>query len=131
MMAAVADRLIAAPFAMIGSIGVVAQVPNLNRILKKNDIDVEVMTAGEFKRSVSLFGEITPEGREHFQGKLEETHDAFKRMVAELRPKVAIARRRQRRRLAGARRAGAGAGRRDLRQRRLSVPRSAAARRSI
>jgi serine protease SohB len=91
MMAAVADRIIAAPFAMIGSIGVVAQVPNLNRILKKNDIDVEVMTAGEFKRSVSVFGEITPQGREHFQGKLEETHEAFKRMVAEMRPKVAIA----------------------------------------
>ncbi len=90
MMAAVADRIIAAPFAMIGSIGVVAQVPNLNRILKKNDIDVEVMTAGEFKRSVSLLGEITPEGRQHFQGKLEETHDAFKRMVAELRPSVAV-----------------------------------------
>ena len=91
MMAAVADRLIAAPFALVGSIGVVAQVPNLNRILKKNDIDVEVMTAGEFKRSVSLLGEITPEGRQHFQGKLEETHDAFKGLIAELRPKVAIA----------------------------------------
>ena len=90
MMAAVADRLIAAPFAMIGSIGVVAQIPNFNRILKKNDIDVEVMTAGEFKRSVSVLGEITPAGREHFQGKLDETHDAFKRMIAELRPKVAI-----------------------------------------
>jgi serine protease SohB len=90
MMAAVADRLIAAPFALVGSIGVVAQIPNINRILKKNDIDVEVMTAGEFKRSVSLLGEITPEGRQHFQGKLEETHDAFKGMIAELRPKVAI-----------------------------------------
>ncbi len=90
MMAAVADRLVAAPFALIGSIGVVAQVPNLNRILKKNDIDVEVMTAGEFKRSVSLLGEITPEGRQHFQGKLEQTHDAFKRMIVELRPNVTI-----------------------------------------
>jgi serine protease SohB len=90
MMAAVADRILAAPFAMIGSIGVVAQVPNLNRILKKNDIDVEVMTSGEFKRSVSIFGEITPAGREHFQGKLEETHDAFKAMVAELRPRVKV-----------------------------------------
>jgi serine protease SohB len=91
MMAAAADRLVAAPFALIGSIGVVAQVPNFNRALKKHDIDVEVMTAGEFKRSVSVFGEITPAGREHFQGKLEETHDAFKRLVAELRPKAAIA----------------------------------------
>jgi serine protease SohB len=90
MMAAVADRLIAAPFAMIGSIGVVAQVPNINRILKKNDIDVEVMTAGEYKRSVSILGEITPAGREHFQGKLEQTHEAFKRLIADLRPRVAI-----------------------------------------
>jgi len=90
MMAAVADRILAAPFALIGSIGVVAQAPNLHRFLKKNDIDVEVMTAGEFKRSLSLFGEITPAGREHFQGKLEETHEAFKRMIAELRPQVAI-----------------------------------------
>jgi serine protease SohB len=90
MMAAAGDRIVAAPFAMIGSIGVVAQVPNFNRVLKKNEIDVEVMTAGEFKRSVSVFGEITPAGREHFQGKLEETHDAFKRLIAELRPKVAI-----------------------------------------
>ncbi len=90
MMAAAAERILAAPFALIGSIGVVAQIPNFNRVLKKNDIDVEVMTAGEHKRSVSLFGEITPAGREHFQGKLEETHDAFKRLVADLRPKVAI-----------------------------------------
>jgi len=90
MMAAVADRLVAAPFAMIGSIGVVAQIPNVNRILKKNDIDVEVMTAGEYKRSVSVFGEITPAGREHFQGKLEQTHEAFKRLITELRPGVAI-----------------------------------------
>ena len=90
MMAAVADRILAAPFALIGSIGVVAQTPNLHRFLKKNDIDVEVMTAGEFKRSLSLFGEVTPAGREHFQGKLEETHEAFKRMIAELRPQVAI-----------------------------------------
>ena len=124
MMAAVADRLIAAPFALVGSIGVVAQVPNLNRILKKNDIDVEVMTAGEFKRSVSLLGEITPEGRQHFQGKLEETHDAFKGLIAELRPKLAIVGGRQRRRLARPRRLGVGPRRRDLRQRRLSFPRA-------
>ena len=79
-----------APFAVLGSIGVVAQIPNVNRILKKNDIDVEVMTAGEYKRSVSIFGEITPAGREHFQGKLEQTHEAFKRLITELRPGVAI-----------------------------------------
>jgi serine protease SohB len=91
MMAAVADRILAAPFAMIGSIGVVAQIPNVSRVLKKNDIDFELMTSGEFKRTVSVFGEITPAGREHFQGKLEETHGAFKALVAEMRPGIAIA----------------------------------------
>ena len=70
MMAAAADRIVAAPFAIVGSIGVVAAVPNVHRLLKKNEIDFEEMTAGEFKRSVSVLGEITPAGREHFRGKL-------------------------------------------------------------
>jgi serine protease SohB len=90
MMACVADRILAAPFALIGSIGVVAQIPNVNRLLKKNDIDFEEITAGEFKRTVSVFGEITEAGREHFRGKLDETHDAFKRFVASCRPKVDV-----------------------------------------
>jgi serine protease SohB len=91
LMACVADRIVAAPFALLGSIGVVAQVPNLNRLLKKNDIDFEEMTAGEFKRSVSIFGEITPAGREHFRGKLDATHDAFKNFVLRGRPRLDIA----------------------------------------
>jgi serine protease SohB len=91
MMAAAADRIVAAPFALVGSIGVVAAVPNLHRLLEKNDIDFEEMTAGEFKRSVSVLGEITPAGREHFRGKLEDTHDAFKVHVARCRPNVNLA----------------------------------------
>ncbi len=91
MMACAADRIVAAPFALIGSIGVVAQVPNLHRLLKKNDIDFEELTAGEFKRSVSLLGEITPSGREHFLGKIEDTHSAFKSFVAARRPAADIA----------------------------------------
>ena len=91
LMACVADRIVAAPFAMLGSIGVVAQVPNLNRLLKKNDIDFEEMTAGEFKRSVSIFGEITPAGREHFRGKLDATHEAFKEFVGQNRPRLEMA----------------------------------------
>jgi serine protease SohB len=86
MMACAADRIVAAPFALVGSIGVVAQTPNLHRFLKKNDIDYEELTAGEFKRSISLFGEITPAGREHFLGKIEDIHSAFKAFVAERRP---------------------------------------------
>ena len=86
-----ADRIVAAPFAVVGSIGVVAPVPNLHRLLKKNEIDFEEMTAGEWKRSVSVLGEITPAGREHFRGKLDATHDAFKTHVAECRPSLDIA----------------------------------------
>jgi serine protease SohB len=90
MMACAADRIVAAPFAVVGSIGVVAPVPNLHRLLKKNEIDFEEMTAGEFKRSVSVLGEITPAGREHFRGKLEDTHGAFKYFVQQCRPSVDI-----------------------------------------
>jgi serine protease SohB len=90
MMACAADRIVAAPFAVVGSIGVVAPVPNLHRLLEKNDIDFEEMTAGEWKRSVSVLGEITPAGREHFRGKLEETHGAFKGFVQKCRPNVNI-----------------------------------------
>jgi serine protease SohB len=92
MMACAADRIVAAPFAVVGSIGVVAPVPNLHRLLQKNEIDFEEMTAGEFKRTVSVLGEITPAGREHFRGKLDATHAAFKVHVAECRPNVDIAR---------------------------------------
>lgn len=92
LMACAADRIVAAPFAILGSIGVVAQVPNLHRLLKKNDIEYEEMTAGEFKRSVSMLGEITPAGREHFRGKLDSTHEAFKRFVQQCRPNLDIAR---------------------------------------
>ncbi|MGO9388915.1 protease SohB [Rhodoblastus sp.] len=91
MMACAADKIVAAPFALVGSIGVVAQVPNLHRLLKKNDIDYEELTAGEFKRSVSMLGEITPAGREHFRGKIEDTHTAFKSFVAERRPTADLA----------------------------------------
>ena len=92
MMACAADRIVAAPFAVVGSIGVVAPVPNLHRLLKKNEIDFEEMTAGEFKRTVSVLGEITPAGREHFRGKLDATHDAFKAQVGQCRPNVDLAR---------------------------------------
>ena len=91
MMACAADQIVAAPFALVGSIGVVAQAPNLHRLLKKNDIDYEEFTAGEYKRSVSILGEITPAGREHFRGKIEDTHAAFKSFVAERRPAADLA----------------------------------------
>ncbi len=90
MMACVADKICAAPFAVIGSIGVVAQVPNFHRLLKKKDIDVELLTAGEYKRTLTLFGENTEKGREKFIDDLENTHKLFKHFVSENRPVVSI-----------------------------------------
>ncbi|MDG2941585.1 protease SohB [Exercitatus varius] len=90
MMACVADKIVAAPFAIIGSVGVVAQVPNIHRLLKKHDVDVDVMTAGEFKRTVTIFGENTEKGKQKFQQELEETHDLFKQFVAQNRPHLDV-----------------------------------------
>lgn len=90
MMACVADKIVSAPFAVIGSIGVVAQVPNIHRLLKKHDIDVDVMTAGEYKRTVTLVGENTEKGKQKFQQELEETHDLFKQFVTQHRPQLDI-----------------------------------------
>jgi serine protease SohB len=90
MMACVADKVIAAPFAIVGSIGVIAQLPNFNKLLKKNDIDFEMHTAGQFKRTLTLFGENTDEGREKFQGELEEVHQMFKAFVSENRTSIDI-----------------------------------------
>ena len=90
MMACVADKIIAAPFAIIGSVGVVAQIPNVHRLLKKHDIDVDVMTAGEYKRTMTVLGENTEKGREKFQQELEETHQLFKQFVVQNRPHLDI-----------------------------------------
>jgi serine protease SohB len=92
MMACVADRIIAAPFAVLGSIGVLAQLPNFHRLLKKHYIDFELLTAGEYKRTLTLFGENTDKGREKFVEELEETHELFKTHVGEHRPDLDIAR---------------------------------------
>ena len=89
-MACVANRIIAAPFAIVGSIGVVAQIPNFHRLLEKNNIDFELHTAGEFKRTLTMFGENTEKGRQKFQEELEETHTLFKRYITEHRPVVMI-----------------------------------------
>lgn len=88
LMSVTANKILAAPFAIVGSIGVVAQVPNLHRLLKKHDVDVKEYTAGEFKRTVSLLGEITPKGEEKFKQQLEETHVLFKGFVQKFRPQL-------------------------------------------
>ncbi|MFP4155730.1 MAG: protease SohB [Halothiobacillaceae bacterium] len=88
LMAAVADRLVAAPFAIVGSIGVVAQIPNVHRLLKRHDVDIELMTAGEHKRTLTVLGENTEAGRRKFQEDLEQTHALFKEFLARYRPQL-------------------------------------------
>ena len=91
MMACVANKILAAPFAVIGSIGVIAQLPNFHKVLKKNDIDFEMITAGEYKRTLTMFGENTDKDREKFAEDIEDTHELFKNFVSEQRPVVNIA----------------------------------------
>lgn len=82
MMACIGQRILAAPFAVVGSIGVVAQIPNFHRLLQKHDVDVELLTAGEYKRTLTMFGENTDKAREKFQQEIEDTHLLFKEFVS-------------------------------------------------
>ncbi len=88
LMACVADRIIAAPFAIVGSIGVLAQIPNFHRFLKERGVDFEQITAGRFKRTLTLFGENTEEGRHKLKEELEDVHALFRDQIAEHRPAV-------------------------------------------
>jgi serine protease SohB len=90
LMSCVGNKILAAPFAIVGSIGVVAQVPNFHEVLKKHNVEYKEYTAGEYKRTVSIFGEITPKGEEKFKEQLEATHVLFKGWVSEHRPQVDI-----------------------------------------
>ena len=91
MMACTANHIVAAPFAVLGSIGVMAQLPNIHRLLKKHDIDVELHTAGEYKRTLTVLGENTDKGREKFKQDMEDTHELFKDFVSSQRPVIDIA----------------------------------------
>ena len=88
LMSCVASKIIAAPWAIVGSIGVIAQMPNFHRLLKKNSIDFEMHTAGAFKRTLTTLGENTDEGRKKFKSDLEDLHVIFKDFVKEQRPQV-------------------------------------------
>lgn len=90
MMACIANEVISAPFAIVGSIGVVAQVPNFNRLLKENNIDFELYTAGQYKRTVTMFGENTEEGKAKFEEELQQTHALFKHFVEKYRPQLNV-----------------------------------------
>ena len=88
LMACVGDHLLAAPFAVVGSIGVVAQLPNFHRLLEEKGVDYEMLTAGRFKRTLSMFGKNTDEGRDKLQQEIDEVHELFKSQIREHRPQV-------------------------------------------
>lgn len=90
LMACVADHVLAAPFAIIGSVGVVAQLPNFHRLLEEHGVDFEQLTAGRYKRTLTLFGKNTDEGREKLRQELEEVHELFKAQIREHRPQVDV-----------------------------------------
>jgi serine protease SohB len=90
MMACVADQILAAPFAIVGSIGVAAPMPNLHRLLDRMGVDYEDYTAGEYKRTLTLFGEPTEKGKKKFREQLEEVHQHFKDFVHRFRPALDV-----------------------------------------
>jgi serine protease SohB len=90
LMACVADHVLAAPFAIVGSVGVIAQLPNFHRLLEEHGVDFEQLTAGRYKRTLTLFGKNTDEGREKLRQELEEVHDLFKAQIREHRPQVDV-----------------------------------------
>lgn len=90
MMACVADKILSAPFAVVGSIGVVAQVPNFHDFLEKHNVDVEIFTAGKYKRTVTMFGENKEENKQKFQEELEQTHTLFQDFVSQYRPQLEL-----------------------------------------
>lgn len=90
MMASVANKILAAPFAIIGSIGVIVQIPNFHRLLQEKNIDFEQLTAGNYKRTLTLFGQNTEEGREKLRQEIEEIHHLFKDLIHENRPQIDI-----------------------------------------
>ena len=90
MMACIANEIVSAPFAVLGSIGVVAQIPNFNRLLKQKNIDFELYTAGQYKRTVTMFGENTDEGKAKFEQELQQTHELFKHFVEKYRPQLNV-----------------------------------------
>lgn len=90
MMACIGNEIVSAPFAVLGSIGVVAQVPNFNRLLKEHNVDFELYTAGQYKRTVTMFGENTEEGKAKFEEELQQTHVLFKHFVEKYRPQLNV-----------------------------------------
>jgi serine protease SohB len=90
MMACVGNRIIAAPFAVLGSIGVLMQLPNFHRLLQTHGVDFELLKGGEYKRKLTIFGENDDADRARMQQEIDDTHQLFKDFVGEHRPGLDI-----------------------------------------
>jgi serine protease SohB len=88
LMACVANKILSAPFAIIGSIGVIVQLPNFHQLLKDKHIGFEQLTAGNYKRTLTVFGKNTEEGRQKLQHEIEDIHELFKNLIIEHRPEL-------------------------------------------
>jgi len=91
MMASIANKILSAPFAIIGSIGVIVQLPNFHRLLKENKIDFEQLTAGSYKRTLTVFGHNTEQAREKLKEEIEEIHHLFQQSILQYRPQIDMA----------------------------------------
>ena len=92
LMACVASQIIASPFAIVGSIGVIAQLPNFHRFLEEKGVDFEQVTAGRYKRTLTMFGKNTEEGRDKLKEEIEDVHSLFKMQISSHRPEIDIER---------------------------------------
>mmetsp|Transcript_9058 Transcript_9058/g.12909 ORF Transcript_9058/g.12909 Transcript_9058/m.12909 type:complete len:423 (-) Transcript_9058:25-1293(-) len=82
-------RLYAAPFAVVGSIGVIGQTVNIHNALESWGVKPLVFRGGKHKAPVGLIGEVSEDGMKTIQKMIDKTHNAFKRHVLAARPKLA------------------------------------------
>jgi len=90
LMACVADQILCAPYAAVGSIGVVAQLPNVAERLEREGIDFITTTAGKWKRTVTPFKKPTEEELAKQQKDILAIYDQFSSTVEINRPGLEI-----------------------------------------
>ncbi|KZX82185.1 hypothetical protein A3715_00045, partial [Oleiphilus sp. HI0009] len=88
MMAAVGDRIIASPTSMLGSIGVIMEVPNFYNLLDRAGVQFHQFTAGKHKRLVSMTNKIGDAAKDQINQDLEKSHELFKNHVHTYRNSV-------------------------------------------
>ena len=88
LMACVGNKILSAPFAFIGSIGVLFGIPNIHGLLRKNLISYEELTAGKHKRTLTPFGKVTEEKKQKLQEQIDLVHQQFQSFLRRYRPSL-------------------------------------------